>query len=132
MRYLLDTHTLIWSIYDSKKVLPISDLLEDPYNEIFYSALSIWEISIKHSVAKLDISPEKTLELAEAQGFTELPVTARHTSKVERLRHHNDSNTHKDPFDMLLVSQAKEEGMLFLTKDCKIIHGYSEPCIMEY
>lgn len=133
MRYLLDTHTLIWAIYNTDKISEIIDVLENPNNEIFYSALNIWEISIKHNIDKLELDPESTAILADAQGFIELPITSRHTSRILSLRYKADSGTkHKDPYDMLLISQAKEEGLLLLTKDGKMSKAYDEPCICSY
>lgn len=133
MRYLLDTHTLIWAIYDSDNIAAVLDILEDPNNEIFYSALNIWEISIKHDIDKLEMDPERTALLADTQGFKELPINSRHTSRVLSLRYKEDSGIkHKDPFDMLLISQAKEDGMFLLTRDRKIWKAYDEPCILKY
>ena len=116
MRYLLDTHTILWWRQDDPR-LPsrLNSVLEDSENEILFSSVSIWEIAIKRSLGKLKL--EGTLEdfaksLQEDHGFIPLPLDIPHFSRLESLPHH-----HGDPFDRLLISQAMEAGAVAITDD---------------
>lgn len=119
MKILLDTNYLIW--VSENKVPPKAKVyLEDKNNDLYFSAISIWETAIKTGT-----SPDfKTvpfvlrLELID-NGYTELPLTSLHSLLVNDL-----PPIHKDPFDRILIAQAKMEGMLFLTAD-KVIKRYS-------
>ena len=115
MRLLLDTHVLLWSVAESRK-LPAEarDLLIDPGNAVFYSAASVWEIAIKAGLARKDfkIDLAEFLEAAADTGFVELPVTSAHAARVSTL-----PDLHKDPFDRLLVAQALTESAVLLTND---------------
>lgn len=88
--------------------------LEDPENEVFFSAASLWEIAIKSALRRDDfqIDPEGILAVMPETGFIELPIRARHTVEVARL-----AMIHKDPFDRLLIAQSRLEPMILLTND---------------
>jgi PIN domain nuclease of toxin-antitoxin system len=115
MRILLDTHILLWAVGMSAR-LPkaVRKTLEDPENEVFYSAASLWEIAIKSGLGRRDfqIDPGQILEVMPETGFLELPVRARHAAEVVRL-----PPLHKDPFDRILVAQSRVEPMILLTND---------------
>lgn len=115
MRLLLDTHILLWAVGMSAR-LPAAarQTLENPENEVYYSAVNIWEIAIKTTLNRLDfhIDPEKLLAILPDMEFTELPITARHAAAVARL-----PTLHRDPFDRLLVAQSQTEPMILLTDD---------------
>jgi PIN domain nuclease of toxin-antitoxin system len=123
MRLLLDTHVLLWALDEPARLgWRIRDLLEDPTNEVLFSAASIWEIAIKVRLGRADflISPEGIAKSAQATGFIELPVYAVTASRVADLPLH-----HRDPFDRLLVAQAMAEPARFYTADAQLA-PYSE------
>lgn len=112
MRYLLDTHLLLWwlgqSALLSKEAL---DLIADPENHILYSTVSLWEIRLKQSLGKLKV-PASLTEALTAQAFDVLPLRAEHTEGLVGLPWH-----HRDPFDRMLVAQAQAESIRLLTVD---------------
>ncbi len=85
MRYLLDTHVFIWSVLNTKKISPKGlEILEDSNNQIFVSAVSFWEISLKYSVDKLNLSslkPDMLPSLALAMGYKKSPTERRRVFK---------------------------------------------------
>jgi PIN domain nuclease of toxin-antitoxin system len=89
-------------------------LLQDPANEIFVSAASIWELELKLAAKRLEVS-EELVRAAEAAGFDFLPVRVEHAVVGARLPFH-----HADPFDRMLVAQAQREGLTIVTSDEKI------------
>jgi PIN domain nuclease of toxin-antitoxin system len=96
--------------------------LEDPDNQVLFSAASIWELSIKLQIGRLDLPLDlaELVDAAEGMGFEELPIASRHTMGVQRLPLH-----HRDPFDRILIAQAVYEPARFLTMD-KLLARYSE------
>jgi PIN domain nuclease of toxin-antitoxin system len=104
MRILLDTNLLIWSVAKPEKLdEDLADMLRDGDNDVFYSAVSIWEIAIKRSLNRADfrINPDAVHRQAVENGFIGLPVTIEVARSVADLKLH-----HRDPFDRLLVAQA--------------------------
>ena len=111
MKILLDTHILLWWMADDRRLpRPARLAIEDPANRVFVSIASLWETAIKFSLKRVVADPEALREAAERDGFSLLPIDARHCSAVARLPHH-----HSDPFDRLLVAQALVEPMRLLT-----------------
>lgn len=123
MRILLDTHILLWALVEPAR-LPgkARSLIENDANEILFSAASIWEIAIKAQSGRIDfpVSPDEITATAEATGFNELRVSAKHGAAVCLLPLH-----HRDPFDRLLVAQAIFEPARLLTVD-SVLGLYSE------
>lgn len=123
MRLLLDTHILLWALADPEK-LPERGraLIEDETNSILFSAASIWEIAIKSQAGRVNFpfAPDRIAHAAEKTGFTELPVSAKHSAAVCDLPLH-----HRDPFDRILVAQAIAEPARLLTVDAAL-RQYSE------
>ena len=115
MKLLLDTHLLLWSAAEPKK-LPASArrLIENPRNQPMFSAASLWEIAIKNQLRRKDFSVEpRTLRRGLLDnGYLELPITGEHAVATDTL-----PSLHRDPFDRLLVAQAQVEGILLLTSD---------------
>lgn len=110
MRLLLDTHVLIWWD-EGRRLVPEAHRAIEEAEEVFVSAASAWEIAIKITLGRL--RPSRTVEAAVADsGFVELPVSFRHTARVETLPPH-----HRDPFDRLLAAQAEMEGLALVTRD---------------
>jgi len=127
--FLLDTHYLLWVLTGSQEVSnSVLRILSDPKNTIHYSTASMWEISIKHKLGKLPVSGEEIMHYCEQAGFKKLPIDDRHIVALETLDWFIDIPEHKVPFDRMLVSQAKSDGMTFITHD-KMFSGFNEPCV---
>ena len=120
MRILLDTHILLWWLMGDELLPKVArELIRDPGNLVFVSAVSLWEIWLKVSLKKLEI-PEGFEEQLAQEGFESLPLTGSHTREVARLEW-----LHRDPFDRMLVAQAKAERLILLTVD-EVVAGYGE------
>jgi len=121
VKLLLDTHILLWSVSQSKRLSPAArKLIKDPDNELFFSAASLWEIAIKKALGREDFRVEPRLlrrNLVE-NGYTELPITGEHAVNVDGF-----PRLHKDPFDRLLLAQAHTEGITLITADAQLA-GY--------
>lgn len=114
MHYLLDTNIFLWSLNDDRRLKHnIRKILKDPLNEIYVSVASGWEISVKHRLGKL---PLKTtlLECFRKSTFKVLNINLEHILQLDKLPSH-----HKDPFDRILISQAKVENLTLITSDQK-------------
>jgi PIN domain nuclease of toxin-antitoxin system len=124
VKLLLDTHLLLWAAHNPKRIPKAARaLIEDLGNELLFSAASLWEIVIKCSLGREDFQVDARL-LRRAlldNGYTELPITSEHAVNVDQL-----PSTHKDPFDRILVAQARVEGVTLVTNDRKLI-GYPGP-----
>ena len=127
MNILIDTHIALWSLYDEKKLSKkAKQLLLDSNNTIYYSLASAWEVEIKHSIGKLPVPADTFIEDCDSTGFLPLSIKKEHILSLKDLPLLPDN--HKDPFDRLLLTQAKSEKMAFLTLDKKIL-AYGDPCI---
>ncbi len=111
MRVLLDTHVLLWALSQPEKLSAATRRQIDA-GEVYASAASIWEISIKSALGKLAANPSDILAAIAPAGFILLSITGEHAAKVVEL-----PPLHKDPFDRLLVAQSLVEPMLLLTND---------------
>jgi PIN domain nuclease of toxin-antitoxin system len=112
MRLLLDTHILLWWLADSPSLSDRArELITDPDNAVFVSAVSLWEIRLKQSLGKLQL-PADFGERMAGESFESLPLLADHTREVASLPWH-----HRDPFDRMLIAQAQAAGLTFLTAD---------------
>lgn len=115
MRFLLDTHVLLWALAEPGRIpAGAREWLESPEHQVFFSAASIWEIAIKARIGRfrLSLSVDEVAAAAVRTGFEELPVRASHTAATAKLPVH-----HRDPFDRLLVAQALQEPARLLTVD---------------
>lgn len=104
MRVLLDTHTFLWAISDDARLGAVSrSLIFDQAERVLLSHISLWEIAIKHALARADmpVSAAEASSWADASGFELLPLALEHVLTLEQLPLH-----HRDPFDRLLVAQA--------------------------
>lgn len=127
MRILLDTHIALWAVSDdSRLTLQARELIAAPRNLVWVSAVSIWEISIKHSLGRGDmpISGAQALEFFAQSGYRMLSVSPEHAAAVESLALH-----HQDPFDRLLVAQSLTEPLRLLTHDATVAR-YSDSVIL--
>jgi PIN domain nuclease of toxin-antitoxin system len=115
MRILLDTHILLWALLKPARLATTQrDLLESPEHLIFFSAVSIWEIAIKRALDRpdFDVEPDVAREAGIATGFRELSISGIHAAAVRHLVDH-----HRDPFDRLLIAQAKSEPLRLMSDD---------------
>ena len=121
MTVLLDTQVLLWSQGEPHR-LPgwLADKLEQTDYSPWFSVISIWEVVIKSSLKKkgFDYNPYDVRTVLLDRGWLELPLTSDHVLGV-----HEMQNSHGDPFDRVLVSQAKAEGLEFVTAD-RALKGY--------
>jgi PIN domain nuclease of toxin-antitoxin system len=118
MKLLLDTHILLWAAGQPEKLSESTCiLLTSSENCLFFSAASIWEVVIKLGLGRADfkVDPYRLRKMLVVHGYTELPVTAEHALKVDSL-----PLLHKDPFDRLLLAQARAEGMVLVTGDAAV------------
>lgn len=132
MKLLLDTHLVIWALENNPKLSKRARLLiDDPGNDIYYSAASAWEIAIKHAIRpdSMLMSGDEFMSYCKGSGFRELPVSGGHVRALESLRRADGAPKHNDPFDRIMLSQAKREGMLFLTHD-HLMADYEEECVV--
>ena len=123
MNLLLDTHLLLWAASEPKRLSARArTLLLDPANHLVFSSASLWEISIKNGLDRADfnVDPRRLWRMLLVSGYRELPVTSEHTVAVNDL-----PSLHKDPFDRILVAQARVEGLTLLTVD-KAVAKYGD------
>jgi PIN domain nuclease of toxin-antitoxin system len=112
MTLLLDTHVLLWWLDDPQLLSKAArKAIGEGRNAVYISAAVAWEISIKRALGKLDAPADLEAAMA-ANRFLPLPVTVRHALAVATLPPH-----HRDPFDRLLIAQARHEGFKFVSRD---------------
>ena len=124
MRLLLDTQVLLWAADNSERLsAPGRKLLRSPENELLFSAASLWEVAIKHSLGRVDFQVEPSVLRRGLidNGYVELPITSQHAVAVDAL-----PDIHRDPFDRLLLAQAQCEGAMLVTAD-KVLARYPGP-----
>lgn len=115
MQYLLDTHVVLWWLTEPEKIhSKARKIIKDRANTIFVSSVSFWEIAIKKSLGRLTL-PHNLLEAVAIEGFKILPIMPEECLGVADLPFF-----HSDPFDRLLVIQAKLNDLVIITKDTKI------------
>jgi PIN domain nuclease of toxin-antitoxin system len=112
---LLDTHLLLWWLAESAELSEQArTLIGDPENTVFVSAVGLWEIWLKESLGKLRLPDDFERQMA-AESFESLPLTAAQAREVALLPWH-----HRDPFDRMLVAQARVENLVLLTADKRL------------
>ena len=131
MRLLLDTHIALWAIIDSPRLSARArDLITDPANDVVVSTGSLWEIAIKHALARgapndMPISAMEALGYFREAGYELLDISAMHIVAVETL-----PKLHADPFDRILVAQALTTPLRLLTHDPAVAR-YSDSIIRD-
>lgn len=133
MKLLLDTHIALWAIADTVKLSDeLIKILESETNEVFYSIASVWEVAVKHKIKpeQMPVTEEEFVALCEETGFRQLPIEANHIFLIKTLKRPEDAPKHNDPFDRMLVAQAKYEGMKLITHD-SLIPYYKELCVVH-
>lgn len=124
MKLLLDTHILLWAAAQPHRLSAAARTeIEDPDNELVFSAASLWEIAIKRGLGRPDFTVDARVLRRGLidNGYMELPITAEHAITLEGL-----PPVHKDPFDRMLVAQSIAEGITLLTVD-ELVVRYPAP-----
>ncbi|MBZ9848590.1 type II toxin-antitoxin system VapC family toxin [Mesorhizobium sp. CA14] len=124
MKLLLDTHLLLWAAGEPDQLpLPALAEMEDPSNELLFSAVSLWEVAIKRGLGRagFTVDPRLLRRGLLDNGYQELPITSEHAVAIDGL-----PPIHKDPFDRILVAQAIVEGVTLLTVD-DVVARYPGP-----
>jgi len=127
MKLLLDTHLLLWAAGNPDRLSDAArSLIENPENELLFSAASLWEVAIKRGLGRSDLQADPRLLRRGLldNGYNELPILSDHVVAIESL-----PLIHKDPFDRLLVAQATVEGITLLTSDA-VVAQYPGPVQM--
>lgn len=124
MRLLLDTHVLLWWLANDP-ALPraVREAIAQPSNETWVSAASIWEAAVKRNLGRLRFHDDDLKSALPESGFRPLPVTIDHALLAGSLPNH-----HRDPFDRMLVAQARLEGLTLVTRD-PALHLYDAPIL---
>lgn len=133
MKLLLDTHILIWALNDDFRLSSKArGMILDTSNAIYYSAVSIWEVSLKHAnhPDNVEFTGKELSQFCEAAGFIPLETKNSHVFMLETITRSADAPPHHDPFDRMLIAQAKAENMAFVTHD-SLLPYYEEKCIVE-
>jgi PIN domain nuclease of toxin-antitoxin system len=120
MRLLLDTHIFLWRVANAPNLLKKAHGIIDAADEVFVSSATIWELSIKVGLGKLEVDIDLLVSSIVDSGFVELPVRVMHAARVRSL-----PNIHHDPFDRILVAQAISEPLHLMTADA-YLGGYSD------
>jgi PIN domain nuclease of toxin-antitoxin system len=124
MKLLLDTHLLLWAAAEPDRLsAEVRSLIENPENELLFSAASLWEVAIKRGLGRHDFKADARLLRRGLldNGYSELPIISDHIVAIESL-----PMLHKDPFDRVLVAQATVEGVTLLTTD-SLVAQYPGP-----
>lgn len=115
MRLLLDTHIFLWAIRDDRRLSKSTRSKIQRADEVYISSASLWEITIKMKLKKLDVDPKQLINAIMESGFIELPITGRHAIMTAEL-----PDIHRDPFDRILVAQAICEPLTLITADVNL------------
>jgi PIN domain nuclease of toxin-antitoxin system len=124
MKLLLDTHLLLWAAGEPKRLSKQArTMIDNPDNELLFSAASLWEVAIKRGLGREDFKVDARLLRRGLldNGYSELPIISDHVVATENL-----PPIHKDPFDRVLVAQATVEGVRLLTID-SLVAQYPGP-----
>jgi PIN domain nuclease of toxin-antitoxin system len=121
MRLLLDTHIALWAVTDDARLSPRArDLIGNPENDVFVSTASVWEIAIKHALARggpndMPVSGAEALQYFLEAGYALIEIFPADAAAVETL-----PTLHADPFDRLLIAQALQYGLPIATVDADV------------
>lgn len=132
MKILLDTHIALWALYDVKQLSEkAKQIISNPNNTIYYSSVSSWEVLLKHERKSKGNLPDVVTFLKDCKraGYESLGLNDHHVAAVNSLMLQRESPEHKDPFDKLLLAQAKSDNFYFLTHDSKMVY-YDEACVI--
>ena len=132
MNILLDTHIAVWAITDDPRLSgKARELILDTGNNIYVSAVSTLEVNNKRKSRSnnLEFTTAEFIESCDAAGYIPLPLQSRHFLAENTLRWSGEGAEHKDPYDRLLLAQAKAENYHLMTHD-KMIPLFQEKCVI--
>ena len=113
MKFLLDTHALLWWLADDDQLgRQARERIEDPGNDVLVSMVSLWEIAVKARLGKLEADVKEVTDAVRQEGFTLLDIGITHLLTLAGLPMH-----HRDPFDHMLIAQAIAEDATFMSED---------------
>ena len=118
MNLLLDTHILLWVAGQPDRLSEhCREMLLNPANTLIFSAASLWEITIKTGIGRSDfnVDPIRLRKMLLLNTYRELPISSEHATALIAL-----PLLHKDPFDRMLITQARIEGLILITSDAKV------------
>ncbi len=116
MKFLLDTHALLWWLADDSQLgRQARELVEDPGNDVLISMVSLWEIAVKTRIGRLEADIKEIMDAVQQEGFNLLDIGVAHLLTLAGLPVH-----HRDPFDHLLIAQAISEDATFISQDRNI------------
>ncbi len=133
MNLLLDTHILIWTLNeDSRLPEKARELILNEHNTVYYSSVSVLEIAIKHMnhPDNVEFTGKELAQFCQEAGFFSLEMRDKHVFALETISRMKDAPPHHDPFDRMLIAQAKTENMSFITHD-SLLPYYNEKCIIH-
>ncbi len=131
MKILLDTHILLWGLYQPERLSQEAlRVLSEPFADVSFSLVSLWEVQIKHARRPnlMTMGPRELYEECRAAELHYLALKPDHIFALDGLRWRRQGREHRDPFDRLLLAQAKREGMALVTHD-RAFAGYEEGCV---
>ncbi len=115
MRILLDTHAMLWLLGGNSRLeSAAADLVTDPANDVFFSAVSLWEVAVKQRIGKIVATPAKVIDGCRRTGLQSLDIANPHILQLAALPFFDD---HRDPFDHLLIAQAMAENLTVISDD---------------
>lgn len=123
MRYLLDTHVILWALIDDKRIpKDIKEKLLNSNNQVYYSTVSPWEVEIKHQEQKnFTLSAKQFCFLCDQNDILNLPIKNDHVIKLNDIIKANKKFKYNDPFDKMLLAQSLQENMTLITHDKKLM-----------
>lgn len=134
MKILLDTHVIIWALTNDERLSDVAgSLILDRNNIIYFSMASIWEIAIKSQKTpkKIPYAEEDVMKYCNEAGFEPVNITGNHIATIKKLHvAEGRQPTNNDPFDRMLLAQAKAEGMKLLTHDKNFDNYYESSILM--
>lgn len=124
MRLMLDTHILLWWLQDNPRLgQKARALIADPDHELLVSLASLWEISVKHRIGKMEESGAEVMAALDDEGITMLGLKPMHLRVLEAM-----PLIHRDPFDHLIIAQALAERCAIITDDAQF-SAYGVRCL---
>lgn len=133
MKYLLDTHILLWALTDNKKLpAEAQRIITDDNNEIFASVASLWEITIKNSIhpENMPFNGIEVSQYCKNSDIKLIDIKEKHIVALPSLHRENNAPKHNDPFDKIMLCQAKVEEMIFISCDT-LLPAYNESCLLS-
>ena len=132
MNLLLDTHILIWALNEDPK-LPekARELILDKNNTVYYSTVSLWETAVKHALhpENVNFTGKELAQYCREAGYFSVEMRDKHVFALETLTREENAPPHRDPFDRMLIAQAKAENLSLITHDA-LLPYYREKCII--